>query len=199
VARSKWFVLGLAMVCVCAASRPAWAQVQTAPPAPRSDQSPEEPKTNLMFGYAYLYDSSWSEHLLYGFTASITHRIKPTLALVGEAGGSHGEYGSTGFMIQRYAFLGGIRILAGEAEVRPFFQVLAGYSRQGGDVGIANGIAVQPGGGADLDLNDSITLRVEGDYRYVREDGENYSQYRISGGIVLHLDQIFGVFKKKKP
>ncbi len=77
--------------------------------------------------------------------------------------------------------------------MRPFFQALAGYSRQGGDVGIANGIAIQPGGGVDLIMSDKITLRAQGDYRFIREDGQNYSQYRLSGGIVLYLG------KKKTP
>ncbi len=181
------FVLGLVVACVCLASRPAWAQVPTAPPAPKTDQSPQEPATNLSFGYAYLYDSSWSEHLLYGFVGSITHRIKPSLSIVGEVGGSHGEYKNTGFTIQRYAFLGGMRLSGGEGDVRPFFQVLAGYSRQGGDVGIANGIALQPGGGVDLAINEWLTLRAQGDYRFLREDGNNYSQYRISGGIIWVL------------
>jgi len=34
-------------------------------------------------------------------------------------------------------------------------------------------------------------LRAQGDYRFLREDGKNYSQYRISGGIIIFL-------KKKK-
>jgi hypothetical protein len=169
----------------------------TAPPAARTDQSPEEPATNLSFGYAYMYDGSWKEHLLYGFVGSITHRIRPTLSIVGEVGGSHGEYRTTGFTIQRYAALGGVRLSAGEGDVKPFFQALAGYSRQGGDVGIANGIAVQPGGGVDLVMSESLTLRAQGDYRFLREDGHNYSQYRISGGVIIYLGKNFKPSTKK--
>jgi hypothetical protein len=164
----------------------ALAQQPTAPPAVKSDE-PTEPNWNISGGYAYLYDGSWKEHLLYGFTASITRRVSSTISVVGEGGGSHGEYGDTGFTIQRYAFLGGIRLHAGEGEVRPFFQALAGYSRQGGDVGIANGIAIQPGGGVDLTVNEWLTVRAQGDYRFIREDGSNYNQYRISAGIVWYL------------
>lgn len=176
-------VLTLALLCFTAGARPAFAQQPTAPPAQKPDE-PQEPKWNLMGGYAYLYDGSWKEHLLYGFVAALTRTISPTLSIVGEAGGSHGQYGSTGFTIQRYAFLGGLKLHGGEGQVRPFFQVLAGYSRQGGDVGIANGIAVQPGGGVDMQVNDWLTVRAQGDYRFIREDGKNYSLYRISGGIV---------------
>ena len=176
----------LALLCVFfgfgAGVRPAFAQQPTAPPAVKSDE-PQEPKWNLMAGYAYLYDGSWKEHLLYGYTVALTRRISPVISLVGEGGGSYGQT-SAGWSIQRYAFLGGMKLHGGEGEVRPFFQVLVGYERQGGEVGFASGIAVQPGGGVDLQLNDRITLRAQGDYRWIREDGNNYNQYRISGGFI---------------
>ena len=166
-----------------AVAQPALAQQPTAPPPPKSDE-PTDPKYTLSAGYQFLYDGSWKEQLRLGFAASLSRRITPTMAIVGEVSGSHGEYGTTGFTIQRYAFLGGIRLIAGEGEVRPFFQALGGWSRQGGDVGIANGLAIQPGGGADLVINEWLTVRAQGDYRFVREDGTNYSMYRISGGII---------------
>jgi hypothetical protein len=180
-------VLSLAFLCLCAGVVPAHAQQPTAPPPAQKSDEPQEPKYNLSGGYQYLYDGSWKEHLLLGYVASLTRRISPTMAIVGEAGGSHGEYGTSGFSIQRYAFLGGLRLMGGEGEVRPFFQVLAGYSRQGGDVGLANGIAIQPGGGVDLTVTEKLIVRAQGDYRFIREDGQNYNQYRISGGIVWYI------------
>jgi len=39
----------------------------------------------------------------------------------------------------------------------------------------------------DYTLNDWLTLRAQGDYRWMREDGENWNQYRASGGIVIYL------------
>jgi hypothetical protein len=201
VSRSKVFVAGVVVAGLLASSSLARAQQPTAPPqqptappAQKADESPQEPAWNLSGGYAYLYDGSWKEHLRLGFVASLTRRLTPTLSIVGEAGGDVGEYQTSGFTIQRFAFLGGVRLHAGEGEVRPFFQVLAGYSRQGGDVGLANGIAVQPGGGVDLVMSESITLRAQGDYRYLREDGQNYSQYRIAGGLVWYFTDYF---KKK--
>jgi hypothetical protein len=140
-----------------------------------------------MFGYAYMHDFSWKEHLFKGFVVQLSQRIGNNLAIVGEFGGSHGEFGSTGFTIQRYALLGGMRLYGGEGRARPFFQVLAGAERQGGDVGIANGWAVQPGGGVDFMLNDRWTVRAQGDFREIFEDGQNYHSYRFSGGIVLAI------------
>jgi hypothetical protein len=178
--------MSIAVVSLAGTPSLVWAQVPTAPPAARNDE-PVDPKWNISGGYTYLYDGSWKEHLRLGFVASVTRRITPTISLVGEGGGNHGLYGDTGFTIQRYAFLGGMRIHGGEGEIRPFFQALVGYSRQGGDVGIANGLAVQPGGGADLKVNEWLTVRAQADYRFVREDGSNYNQYRFGGGIVWYL------------
>lgn len=182
----RLIVLTLALVSLAAVASPALAQQPTAPPPAQSDE-PQEPRWNLSAGYSYLYDGSWKEHLLYGFYGSISRRITPILQIVGEADGHHGEYGTTGFTIQRYAFLGGVRIMGGEGEVRPFFQAMAGYSRQGGDVGLAHGIALQPGAGVDLTMNEWLTLRAQGDYRFLREDGVNYNQFRVSAGIVLYF------------
>jgi hypothetical protein len=181
-------VLNLVLLCVfllgAAGARPAFAQTQTptAPPAPKTDE-PQDPKWNLMAGYAYLYDGSWKQPLFFGYTVALTRRLSPVISLVGEGGGSYGQT-DAGWSIQRYAFLGGVKLHGGEGQVRPFFQALVGYERQGGEVGLASGIAVQPGGGVDLTVNDRITLRAQGDYRWIREDGLNYSQYRISGGFV---------------
>jgi hypothetical protein len=164
----------------------AWAQ-QTAPPAPVKDQSPAEPTMNLSLAYAFMRDNSWEENLYYGWVATLSYRLGRNVSLVGEFGGGHGEFRDTGFTIQRYALLGGLKLSGGEGNVRPFFQVLAGGARQGGDVGLAHGIVVQPGGGVDLTLNERWTFRVQGDFRWLREDEENWTQYRLSGGVVIYL------------
>ena len=185
--KSKMFWAGLAFACVLVASEAA-AQTPLAPPAP---SAPEEPagqaRLNLMGGYAYLHDGAWDEDLFLGWMATLTFRLTTNVSLVGEIGGHHGEKGTTGFSIQRYALLGGMKITGGEDRIRPFFQIVAGGSRQGGDVGLASGIVVQPGGGADFALNDRITLRAQGDFRWMQENDELYTGYRVSGGIVIQL------------
>ena len=193
VSVSKWFRLAIGVRLVCLVSlisllsAPALAQQTAPPPPPSTDTGPVEPKTNLMFGYAYMRDYSWEEHLLLGWVATLSHRLTNNLSIVGEAGGSHGEKGTTGFTIQRYAFMGGLKLSGGEGQLRPFFQVIGGYSRQGGDVGIANGFAIQPGGGVDFALTEKINLRGQGDFRILRENGENWTAYRFSGGLVIYL------------
>jgi hypothetical protein len=125
--------------------------------------------------------------MYYGWQATLSFRLTTNLSIVGEIGGSHGLFRDTNFTIQRYALLGGMKLSGGEGRMRPFFQVLFGGTRQGGDVGLANGLALQPGGGADLELNDRFTFRGQGDYRIMREDGEIYTGYRASGMIIIYL------------
>jgi len=165
----------------------AWAQQAppTAPPAPVSDE-PVEPRLNFLFAYAYMHDSSWDEHLFYGWQTTLSFRMTKNLSIVGEFGGNHGEYLNTGFTIQRYALLGGVKLTGGEGRMRPFFQGLVGVSRQGGDVGLADGYAVQGGGGVDMTLNERWTFRAQADFRWFRED-VTWTAYRFSGGVVVYL------------
>ena len=185
--RSRLLGLGLATALFFLAGTEAWAQVPTptAPP-PTSTDEIVEPRINFMAGYQYLHDFSWDSSMLLGWSAALSYRMKGNIHIVGEASGSHGET-VNGFTVQRYAFLGGLKITGGEGQVRPFFQVLGGMSRQGGDVGELNGIALQPGGGADFYMNDRWTLRAQGDFRFVFEEGELRMGYRATGGVVFFL------------
>jgi hypothetical protein len=83
--------------------------------------------------------------------------------------------------------MGGVKVFGGEGQVRPFFQIIGGLSRQGGDVGQLNGIAIQPGGGADFFINDRWTFRAQGDFRFLYEEGAFRTAYRGSGGVVFYL------------
>jgi hypothetical protein len=78
----------------------------TAPPPVQSDEV-IEPATNLFFGYQYFHDFSWDEPMVLGWSRVLSTGCAATLSIVGEISGSHGEYQSTGFTIQRYALLGG--------------------------------------------------------------------------------------------
>jgi len=139
-----------------------------------------------MFGYQFMHDYSWDENLYWGAAITLSHRISRNVSLVGEASGSFGDT-ANGFSIQRFAFLGGAKITGGEGQVRPFFQVLAGLSRQGGEVGELNAGALQPGGGVDFFLNDKWTLRAQGDFRVIYEENEFRNAYRVMGGVVWYL------------
>ena len=156
---------------------PAWAQEDV--PA----------KTTLMGGYSFMIDRSWQERLPYGLVAALAHRFNETASIVGEVSGQRGKYGDTRFEIDRWAFLGGLKLQStggGEA-LMPFVQVLTGLSRQAGDVGIQHGFLVQAGGGVDLRFKERWSLRAFADYRWLREDGVNWNQYRAGGGVVYAI------------
>jgi len=148
-----------------------------------------------MGGYSYLVDRSWQEKLPIGLVAALSHRFNETSSLVFEASGQRGKYLDTKFNIERWAFLGGLKLQStggGEA-LMPFVQALAGLSRQAGDVGILNGLLLQAGGGVDLRFGERFSLRAFADYRWLRErSGEggtmaHYNQYRVGGGVVYAI------------
>ena len=136
-----------------------------------------------------MIDRSWQEKLPYGLIAALSHRLNETNSVVFEASGQRGKYGNTHFNIDRWAFLGGFKLQStggGEA-LMPFIQVLTGLSRQAGDVGIVHGFILQGGGGMDLRFRERWSLRVFADYRWLRELGLHWNQYRVGGGIVYAL------------
>jgi hypothetical protein len=140
-----------------------------------------------MFGYQFFHDFDWNENMVLGWSATLSRRLRGNISIVGEASGSHGEYRNTGFTIQRYGFLGGLKVSGGEGNIKPFFQVLGGMSRQGGDVGVLNAPAIQGGGGADFLVKERWTLRGQGDFRFIYEEGELRTAYRVTGGLVIYL------------
>ena len=167
----------------------------TATSASAQDDLP--PKMSIMGGYSFMIDRSWDENLPYGLVAALSYRFNETGSLVFEASGQRGQYLTTDFNIERWAFLGGFKLQStggGEA-LMPFIQVLGGLSRQAGDVGIQHGWIIQGGGGIDLRVNERFALRAFADYRFLRENqhsregtfGTNWNQYRFGGGLVVAL------------
>ena len=146
-----------------------------------------------MGGYSFMLDRSWSEKLPTGLVAAMSQRFSDTGSLVFEVSGQRGKLGTTPYKIERWGFLGGLKMQStggGEA-LMPFIQVMAGLSRQAGDVGILNGLALQGGGGIDLRFRERWCLRAFADYRFIKEttlDGpQHWNQYRVGGGIVYAL------------
>ena len=167
----------LSLVLLAAFAGPAWAQEDV--PA----------KTTLMGGYSYMVDRSWSQNLPYGLVAALAQRFNETSSVVFEVSGQRGKSGTTNFNIDRWAFLGGLKLQStggGEA-LMPFIQVLTGLSRQAGDVGILNGFLLQAGGGIDLKFRERFSLRAFADYRLLREAGTRWNQYRVGGGLVYAI------------
>lgn len=154
------------------------------------------PQLTVSGGYQYMLDKSWEEKLDKGWIASVAWKVGEITALVAEGSGSYGKLAGTNFTIERYGILGGIKFQSGGEGPRPFIQLMAGLSRQAGDVGVVNGLALQPGGGVDLPFGEKLSLRVFGDYRFIRERDRSlatgpawvhYNQYRVGGAVVWVL------------
>ena len=172
-----------------ASAVPAAAQTPLSPPATTTtaDESPTEGRLTFSIGYPYFHDGAWDQKLLYGFLSTISYRITRNMHVFAELQGSHGLYGNTDFWIQRYSLMGGLKLYAGEGNIRPFFHGMFGVTRQGGDVGLAEGIAVQGGGGAEFILKPRWGLRGQADYRVMYENEEISTGFRFSGSLVIYL------------
>lgn len=178
-----------AILFVIASALPAAAQTPLSPPATTTavDESPTEPRLSFSIGYPYFHDGAWDGKLLYGFLSTISYRITRNMSLFAELQGSHGWYGDTDFTIQRYSLMGGLKLVAGESNIRPFFHGMFGVTRQGGDVGEADGLAVQGGGGVEFTINQRWGLRGQADYRVMYENEDFATGYRFAGSLIIYL------------
>ena len=147
------------------------------------------PRLTITGGYQYMLDKSWegSEKLDKGWMAAVAYKIGEITSVVAEGSGSYGKVIGTNWTIERYGILGGVKFQVGGEGPRPFVQFMGGLSRQAGDVGIVNGLALQPGGGVDLPFGERLSVRVFADYRLLREQGTRYNQYRVGGAVVWIL------------
>lgn len=155
-------------------------------PGTAAAQELAPPKFTVSAGYQFMNDSSWDTHLTLGWVGALTFKLNERTFVVGEGSGSYGEIAG-GFMVERYAMLGGFKIMPPGDGPRIFVQALAGLSRQAGDPGIQNGFIAQPGGGVEWPINARFNGRAYGDYRFLHEDGQNYHGYRVGGALVFVL------------
>ena len=95
---------------------------------------------------------------------------------------------------------------SGGGSVRPFFHIMGGVVRSVRKIVFyshtSTNFAVMPGGGIDIDVNDSVAVRFQGDYRIVffgdpanssaslvSKDG-NYKEFQINIGLVFKFGQM---------
>jgi hypothetical protein len=150
-----------------------------------------EPATHLAASYSYLKEQGigGAAATMYpqGWVATVDFRIGGRIAAVGEAGGSYRS--NAGVETQSlYGFFGGIRVdvwRVGPAHI--FAQALVGLEDFREPGFSEHGLAVQPGGGVDLNLTRRLAIRVEGDFRAAREEGVTFKESRVSAGVVMGL------------
>ena len=124
-----------------------------------------------------------------GWMVSQTANLKPWLGMVGDVSGNYSS--GTGLLGSTHSALAGVRFTGrpNGGRVNGFGQLLAGiqFSNVHG-LGISDSLvnfAIQPGGGVDIKLSDSLALRMQLDYRTSFHDGFNYSAFRFAPGIVF--------------
>ena len=88
--------------------------------------------------------------------------------------------------------------------IRPFVHVMAGVVRSVRKISFfshtSTNLAIQPGGGVDVDVRDNVAVRFQGDYRMVMhgnpadsnaslvvEDGADWNEFRFAVGVVFRL------------
>lgn len=157
--------------------------------------------TEVFAGYSYLRDPGSSilaatasdDSFPLGWTASVAHRLWPSLSVVGEVAGHYKRKTTLDedVTLSFHAFLGGPRLSAQLGRVTQFVQVLAGAvhgrgSAFGTTVTVTD-LSMQPGGGIDYALGRRVAARLQLDYRWIRGAGGRNaaSQFRAAAGVVI--------------
>jgi hypothetical protein len=183
-----------------AESRPASlvAAVQEQPTGVRSSspRSSVFPAWETSANWGLLHDDGETSRL--GWNTSAAGSVTPWLSVIGEFGGNYETDEDFGVSAQLHSFMGGMRFIGrfANGRVNPFGQFLGGveYGHVSGrltDFGSvpldsATSFAIQPGGGVDIGLSESIALRMQVDFRTTFYDGDGAStRFRFAPGIVI--------------
>jgi hypothetical protein len=170
--------------------------------------SAQTPRFELSAGYSFLRDQDRAEDFPAGWFASAAGNVTNWVAAVAEVGGSQrncndcqrGPFTSETFRgtdrnLRVFTFMAGPRIATrAMSRAMPFAQFLLGGSHISGGVqfdgALTTGFAYQPGAGVDLYLTPTLGLRVQGDYRVVRTEGNNGGASRFLLGVVWRQGQL---------
>jgi hypothetical protein len=150
------------------------------------------PRLDLAGGYSTLrergegvglvdtYDRGW-------FVSGAGRLPWPRLALVGHVE-HHERENFVGEPQSRTVLLGGARVsVVRWSRLTAFGQSVFGLERFTEPALREEGVAVQSGGGLDVRLWPTVALRLQGDIRYVRQSGGDYTDWRLGTGVVLMI------------
>ena len=157
-----------------------------------------------MAGWSLLRTSGGA-NLPAGWGISLSTTINPWFSVVGEASGNYtadaasvGYYDRyLGYSYKEHTFLGGPKFVGrlAKGRVNPFGQFLLGleidnigvdaFDRLVDEKGKNYYFDIQPGGGLDIGLSDSIALRMQIDRRTAFVDGGTASSWRFMPALVV--------------
>jgi len=202
---SRWPIGVGALVLAAAFATPASAQERGFIPIPLAEVSA---------GYTFMRDfedigsDRDGTNFPAGWFTSGGVNVTRWMGLVGEATGS---YKNHFFDVSQgderidsdarvYTFMGGPRFFYKRGRFAPFAQVLAGAAHLRLNVkwssGLTNGsetesttdFSIQPGGGLNVYLTDSVGVRLAADYRTImdfEEDTTYQNQFRLASGLIF--------------
>lgn len=170
------------------------AQGQPVSVPPPSQRFSSYPRDETAIGWGILRDSSLVDLGLdgtstLGWNTSFAGNLSPWIGVIGDVGGNYKTVSGVTFKIHTY--LSGIRV-TGRSEfgrINPFGQFLVGLAQSRAGVrGFSisgNDFAIQPGGGVDIGLSNSVAVRLQMDFRTIFSEGEKFNEFRFMPGIVI--------------
>lgn len=154
----------------------------------------DTPKTDVAIGYSILreLDADVEQTSPLGWVAAVAGNINDWFAILGEVGGNYKSFNAGGVDVdvKVHTFMAGARVAdRRSAKATPFGQVLVGTGRgTGSALGISRSttaFAIQPGGGVDIAVRPNVAIRLQGDYRALRDEGETFGEFRFAAGVVF--------------
>jgi len=171
--------------------------------APQIVDAQDGPRGEVAGGYQFMWDGDLEESFPTGWFVSAGANVTGRLAVIGEIAGSHKSTKETGSgadfesSFDLFTYLGGTRIAFAPATsaVRPFAQFLAGAANAQATIIVAGmtidesqtRLAIQPGGGVDIRVTDSVAARAMVDYRRTFFEEADGNEIRVAAGIVVRF------------
>jgi hypothetical protein len=140
--------------------------------------------TTVSAGYSFLHELG-TPGVTYGvgYSASVAWTPGGTWGIVGDIGGNFRNPANVSQ--QLFGALGGVRLTGTTGPIKPFAQGLIGLERYSEPGFSENGLAIQPGVGLDWFFLPSWALRAQGDYRWVRANGDTFHELRVVAGVTF--------------
>jgi Outer membrane protein beta-barrel domain len=158
----------------------------------------DAPKVEIFGGYSYLNPDDADD--LHGWNASVSGNVNKWFGIKSDFSGHYDRYdlarGDRLSVSTHFFLAGGQFTYRGSDKIQPFAHLMAGTvlyhakARTANTVTTLNdtGFALAAGGGVDVKIAKALAVRlIQADYIYVRDEGLNIHNFRLSTGLVVRL------------
>ena len=185
--RIAWLAAGMVLSTVVSA----YAQAQPAQPGPYPPPAPPYPRFEVSGGYQLLHAPD--QTFPFGLNIDGAINTSKLFGIAGEAGWATDKVADTRVHVWNLGVGPRINGRPMGGKVWPFAQVLVGLAHVRGGGSSDNHLHVQPGGGVNFIAGDGWGVVVQGDYRRVFLDEEEFgesgqNQGRLFVGLRVLLD-----------